>query len=285
MRVAAPVLGPAVLIDIRVWIAALGLLAVLAFRRQRPHILHRSWRYLVLGAVNAALPFTLIATAELSLSAAVAAILNATTPMFTALVARVWISDPLTRKKLVGLLLGILGVGVLVGWQGTDHNPSTGWAIAASLGAALAYGIGGVFSSRAFRGERPLDLALGQQLGAALVLLPLALVHPPTHWPSWPVVGSVLGLAILSTSIGYLLYFHLMARVGPVKTLTVTFLVPIFGVLWGAVFLQEPLLPSMVVGLLIILASVVLVNNVPLPFQSTRLKQGPLSQSGKGPHV
>ena len=130
-----------------------------------------------------------------------------------------------------------------------------------------------------------MDLALGQQLGAALVLLPLALVHPPTHWPSGSVVGSVLGLAILSTSLGYLLYFHLMARVGPVKTLTVTFLVPVFGVVWGAVFLQEPLLPSMIVGLLIILASVVLVNNVPLPFRSSRIKQAPLSQNGEEPHI
>ncbi len=264
MRVASPVLGPVVLIDMRVLIAGVVLVAYAIALRQPPKLLHKWKAYLVLGALNAAIPFCLIATAELRLNASVAAILNATTPLFTALVARVWIQDRFTIKKFLGVLLGILGVTILVGWNFHHDTPRSWLSMSMSLGAALFYAVGGVFSSRAFRGENPLNLAIGQQLAAGVILLPVAAFFVPHRMPSADAIWALLGLAVLSTSLGYLLYFYLMRRVGPVRTLSVTFLVPVFGVLWGWWFLREAVTSNLVLGMAVILLSVALVINVPL---------------------
>ncbi len=132
-----------------------------------------------------------------------------------------------------------------------------------SLAAALFYGLGGVFSSRAFRGEKLLNLAIGQQLAAGVWLTPIAVLALPRHVPSTGAMVSVLGLATPSTALAYLLYFDLLRRVGPVKTLSVTFLVPVFGILWGWWFRGEAVTANMLVGLGIILLSVALVTNVP----------------------
>lgn len=267
MRLASPILGPIVLIDLRVLIAAIALVLYATIRRQRPQLLHRWKAYLFLGALNAAIPFCLIAAAELSIDASLASILNAMTPLFTAVISYVWIKDRFTIKKLLGLVLGIVGVVVLVGWHA---HPLTGRMLVAvffSLAAALFYGIGGVFSSRKFKAENPLHLAMGQQLAAGILLLPLAIFFLPQRMPASDVIFSVLGLALLSTSLGYLLYFQLIKNIGPVKTLTVTFLVPVFGVLWGVLFLHESLSIGTFIGLFIILFSAMMVTNVPLPFQ------------------
>ncbi|MDA8345293.1 MAG: DMT family transporter [Thermaerobacter sp.] len=142
-------------------------------------------------------------------------------------------------------------------------------AVGLSLGAAFCYGIGGVFVSAAFKNEQPLTLAIGQQLAAGLDLLPVAVFLLPHAVPAPTVIAAVLGLALLSTSLAYLLYFHLMRGIGPVKTLSVTFLVPVFGVLWGRIFLHEPLSAGMLGGLLVILVSVALVTNVPVLWRRT----------------
>ena len=264
MRISSPTLGPVVLIDLRVLIAGLALVLFQGASRHRPRILHRWKAYLLLGALNAALPFCLIATAELYLNASWAAILNATTPLFTALVAYQWTHEPLTARKLGGLMLGIIGVAVLVGWNAHSFNPHKIMAVGLSLTAALCYGIGGVFASRYFPGEMPLTLALGQQLAAGILLTPLAVFFLPHRVPGLGVMGSVLGLALLSTVWGYLLYFRQIRRVGPVKTLSVTFLVPAFGVLWGWLFLHETVSMGTTMGLFVILLSVALVADIPL---------------------
>ncbi len=264
MRVAVPVLGPLVLIDLRVLIAGLGLLLYALLLRRRPQLLHKWKQYLLLGACNAAIPFCLIAGAELSMNASLAAILNSMTPLFTAIIAYVWIKEPLTGKKIAGLLLGVTGVIVLVSWNAHAGSTGTIGAVLMSLGAAFFYGIGGIYSSRQFKGEQPLNLAIGQQLAAGLLLLPIALFYLPSQLPSVSVVWSVLALALLSTSLGYLLYFRLIINVGAVKTLSVTFLVPVFGIVWGWMFLEEPLSLGMLVGLVIILLGVVLVTGIKL---------------------
>ncbi len=270
MRVASPVLGPVVLIDMRVLIAGIVLVAYAIALRQRPKLFHKWKAYLVLGALNAAIPFCLIATAELRLNASVAAILNATTPLFTALVARFWIQDHFTIKKFLGVLLGILGVTILVGWNFHHDTPRFWLSMGMSLGAAFFYAVGGVFSSKAFRGENPLNLAIGQQLAAGVILLPVAVFFVPHRMPSADAIWALLGLAVLSTSLGYLLYFYLMRRVGPVRTLSVTFLVPVFGVLWGWWFLREAVTSNLVLGMAVILLSVALVINVPLKWPRPR---------------
>lgn len=254
IRVSAPAVGPSVLMDVRVLLAAAVLiLYALAWKKRLPKLTSRWKSFLLLGAINAALPFTLIAFAELRLPASLAAILNATTPLFGAVVAALWLKEPLTVKKSVGLCLGVLGVIVLTGGGHLHLNWLTLLSIGASLLGACCYGIGGVYSRVAFADEAPLTLAIGQELGATLVLLPLALTRIPAHVPSFRVVAAIIALAVLSTSMAYLIYFHLMRQIGSTLTLSVTFLVPVFGLLWASLFLHEKLSLSWLIGLGIIL--------------------------------
>ena len=262
MRIGAPVLGPLVLIELRVFLASIILVFFALVSSHRIHIFHKWWQYFVLGATNAAIPFTLISYAELRLDAGLAAILNATAPMFTAIVAWIWTKESFTLKKFSGVVMGVVGVGILVGW-GSGTRGLLLWISASfSLLAAVFYGIAGVFSSRHFKGERPLYMAIGQQLAASLLLTPFSLAVLPHTVPSKVVILSVLGLAILCTAVAYLFYFALIHSVGPAKTLTVTFLVPVFGVLWGGLFLGETITIRLIIGLLVILASVALVANI-----------------------
>jgi drug/metabolite transporter (DMT)-like permease len=264
IRVAVPALGPFVLMDLRVLLAAaaliLGAVAVGSLPKLRSH-----WgRFLVLGFLNAAVPFTLIAASEINLTASLAAILNSTTPLFTAMVAAVWIGEALRLRRIFGLLLGILGVVLVVGWTPLALSPVVLLSIGASLAAALSYGFGGVYAKRAFSGLPPLSMAIGQQAGASLLLLSPSAASLPGEVPSSGVVLSVLALALLSTALAYLLYFRLITSVGPTSTLTVTFLVPVFGLLFGALFLGEPVGAGMLVGLGVILSSVALVTGIRL---------------------
>jgi drug/metabolite transporter (DMT)-like permease len=132
------------------------------------------------------------------------------------------------------------------------------------LVAAFFYGIAGVFSAKYFKGEKSMDMAIGQQLAAGVIMLPFAVSTLPSQFPSAEVVVSVLGLAVLCTALGYLLYFALIQNVGPVKTLSVTFLIPVFGIVWGAIFLGEVVTVGVIAGLLLIFLSIALVVNVPL---------------------
>jgi drug/metabolite transporter (DMT)-like permease len=262
IRVAVPALGPASLVDIRVVLSAGALLLYGLLTGYQFSLRGHMVSLLALGAINAAIPFSLIAFAELSLSASLAAILNATTPLFTAIVAAVWLGDPFTWKKSVGLALGVVGVGVTVGLSPLHLTAVVALAIGASLLAAFFYALGGVYARVRFSDVPAMTLAFGQQLGAGIILLPVAIVRPPLHVPSPHAVASVLALAVLSTSVGYLLYFFLMASVGPTSTLSVTFLVPIFGGFWSVLFLGEHVGAGLLGGLAIILLSVGLVTNI-----------------------
>lgn len=266
MRLAAPALGPIVVATARVGLAALALLAWAAAIGQRPRV-WAGWRqFLVMGALNAALPFTLITAAELHLTAGLAAILNATTPLFAALVAAAWLGERLTLAKGAGLALGLGGVGILVGWSPLPPGPLGLASVGACLLAALLYAVAGAYAKRTFVGVPPLRLAIGQQLGATALLLPLALpigvATAPTMLLTPGVAAAIVALAVLCTSVAYLLYFHLIASIGPTNTLSVTFLVPVFGLLWSALFLREPLGPGTFLGLGLILASVLLVTGI-----------------------
>lgn len=266
MRLAAPTLGPIVVATARVGLAALALLAWAAAIGQHPRV-WAGWRqFMVMGALNAALPFTLITAAELHLTAGLAAILNATTPLFAALVAAAWLGERLTLAKGSGLALGLGGVGVLVGWSPLPPGPLGLASVGACLLAALLYAVAGAYAKRTFVGVPPLRLAIGQQLGATALLLPLALpigiATAPAMRPTPSVAAAILALAVLCTSVAYLLYFHLIASIGPTNTLSVTFLVPVFGLLWSALFLHEPLGPGTFLGLGLILASVLLVTGM-----------------------
>lgn len=262
IRIASPVLGPFALMDFRVLIAGFFLLIYAWMIKKLPDFKTKWKGYLILGALNAAIPFTLIATSALNLSASITSILNATTPLFTALVARIWLKESLSKGKIIGIPIGFVGVVILVGWSPIPLTTPVLMSIGLSLLAAVFYGIGGVYVKREFARTPPLALAIGQQIGAGLFLFPMSLLNPPQEPVTLPVLVSVVSLAVLSTSIGYLLYFYLIGNVGPTKTLSVTFLVPLFGIFWGMLFLNEKMSPGTIIGLLTILASTVLITEV-----------------------
>lgn len=267
IRVAVPTLGPFALMEGRTALAAAVLLLCAVVVRRLPK-LRAYWRqFLVLGAVNSAVPFTLIAFAQLELTASLAAILNSTTVLFTALVAAFWTGEPLTRGKILGVLLGVVGVAVLVGWDPVALSGTVIISIAAMLVASFFYAVGSTYAKKTFVGRPPLEMAIGQQGGAALVLMiPALAAFPPVPLPggapSWTVALCLLGLAVFSTAVAYLLYFRLLTNVGPTSTVTVTFLVPVFGLLFGVGLLGEPFGFGTLAGLGIILLSVALVTGI-----------------------
>jgi drug/metabolite transporter (DMT)-like permease len=262
IRVAVPALGPFLLVELRVGLAAAALLLYALAAGSMPKIRGRWRSFLVLGFLNAAVPFSLISAAETHLTASLAAILNSTTVMFTAIVAAVWMGDALTARKAIGIVLGIVGVSVLVGWDPLPLNGIVLLAVAAMLLASLSYALGATYAKQSFSGIPPVGMALGQLGGAVALLLPLAVVSLPERAPSTVVIFSMLGLAFLSTAVAYLIYFRLIENVGPTSTVTVTLLVPVFGLLFGVLLLEEPFGPGTLAGLGIILTSVVLITGL-----------------------
>lgn len=264
IRIAVPHLGPFLLMDLRVLIGS-GMLLFYAFILRRVPDLKKRWKeYLILGTINSAVPFTLIAASELYITSSLAAILNATTPMFTAVVAAIWLKDPLTWKKGAGLLIGFIGVAVLVGWIPIPVEGKVLLSVAAMLAASFSYAIGGVYAKKKFPDAPPLAMAIGQLTGAAVALLPAAAIAFPSARFTALGISATLALAILSTAAAYILYFRLLHNVGPTKTMTVTFLIPLFSLLWGALLLDEPLGAGVIIGFLLICAGIVFVADLKL---------------------
>jgi len=239
MRVAVVGLGPLWLAVTRVTLAFLALYAFGRMRRDVPAF-RAHWReYAVIGMINTALPFALFAWATQHVPAAVAAILNATSPFFGAIVAALWLRERITPVKVAGMALGFSGVVLLVGWQSRQLDDNALLAIAACLLASLCYGIASVYARTQLQGLSSFSVALYSQMTAAAML---ALVLPFAPLPtsvSPLVISNVTALALASTAVAYLLYFRLIADLGPARALTVTFLIPLFGVFWGWLFLGE----------------------------------------------
>ena len=264
IRVAVPAFGPIGLALARVAIGSLGLLVWAGARGGLSQIPRINRRFLVLAMLNGVVPYSLIAFAELHVPASLAGILNATTPLFAAGLVAFLARERLHRERLVGLLLGIGGVGVLVGWS---PIPITGMVVLAGIAMLISsgsYGAATVFAKRQLGDVPAFGLAIGQQLSGTLLLTPLgagfALGGDADKGMTIKAVLAVVALGLLCTSIGYLLYFHLIHAIGPVGTSTVTFLIPLFSILWGWLFLDEHIRPAMIIGLVLILASVRLVN-------------------------
>ena len=223
----------------------------------------RVWPSLVvLGLFNAALPFLAISWGTQFLTSGTAAIMNSTVPLFTALLAGVlpfFASERLGALGVAGILLGIVGVGVLVdGSSGSAGGGLSGvllGAVAVSVGSA-SYAMGGLFARRAM-GDVPVAVsAVGQSAGGLVLSLPLAAVSVPERVPSLPVIGSLVGLGVIGTGFSLLIYFRLIASVGATRTSTVTYLVPVWALLYGALLLGEPVTARSVLGLILILAGV-----------------------------
>ena len=260
MRVAAPEFGPIALTGLRIAIAAVFLLALLAWRGNARQLVDNALPLSALGILNSALPFSLFAYATLSITAGATAVLNGSTPLFAALIAYFWLKDRLSAARIAGLLIGLGGVVILV-WDRTSFGDSGSlWAPLAALGASLSYGIAANYTNVRLQNVPPLVSATGSMVAAALILLPLVIAWWPTVTPSLLSWLFVIVLGFVSTAFAYLLYFRLISRVGPAKTVTVTYLIPLFGMLWGVIFLGEKITLSMLAATAVILLGTTLAN-------------------------
>ncbi|MFJ1300449.1 DMT family transporter [Pseudomonadota bacterium AL_CKDN230030165-1A_HGKHYDSX7] len=258
IRVAVPEFGPAALIELRVGLAALFLLPLAIARRRLP-VIARHWKaILVVGALNAALPFLLYAYAAQSLGAGFLSVANAVTPVWGAVIGWIWLRDRLPATRVAGLMLGFCGIVVLV-WDKLDFSAGgTGFAVLAAISAPIFYGIAANWTKRYLTGVDSLSSATGSMLGAALVLAPLAIAHWPEQPVSFEAWRATILLAVVCTGMAYIVFFRLIAVLGPTAAVSVTFLVPVFGVFWGVWLLDEALTPQILAGAGVILAGTAL---------------------------
>ncbi|MGB2740392.1 MAG: DMT family transporter [Cognaticolwellia sp.] len=278
MRVGSPEFGPILFTTLRAGIAAIFLLVCLILYKETK-ALKGHWRHIfVVGALNTAIPFSLFGYATLTLTAGTTSVLNATTPMFGAIVAFIWLKDKLSLSATLGLLFGFLGVYLLVsenlqfsavtGIQQVQTNalvptllPTLVPTLTAML-AALCYGISANYTKKYLSTIKPLALAAGSQISATVLLIPISLGFIPDTMPSSSAIWSVLLIGVICTGVAYILFFRLIAALGPAKAISVTYLIPAFGILWGALFLDESISLMMIIGGAVILFGVALTTGV-----------------------
>jgi drug/metabolite transporter (DMT)-like permease len=190
------------------------------------------------------------------------AILNATAPLFGAAIAFFWLRERLPALRIAGFLVGFAGVAILVGGKPSFQAGGDGWAVVAILAATLSYGVGPNYTKRNLSRVSVLTVATGSQVAAAIVLLPFAFFTWPGALPSPAAWAAAIALGVACTGFAYILYFRLIANVGPTRALAVTFLIPPFGMLWGALFLHEPVTAGVLAGCAVILLGTALATGV-----------------------
>jgi drug/metabolite transporter (DMT)-like permease len=266
MRIIAPVIGTIPTAFFRVSIAFVGLVVILALMRVDWNFRGKLKVVMGLGLINSGIPATFYSLAAQTLPAGYSAIFNATTPLMGVLIGGLFFSEQLTMAKVSGVFLGLLGVGILTRAGPVAFDLQLLMGALACLMATTCYGFAGFLTRRWLDHQGGLDSrlsALGSMFGATVFLLPLfgysVISHPPASWGGWSVWLSLLGLGLVCTALAYILYFRLISSIGPVKSMTVTFLIPPFGVLWGALLLDEPLGMAHLYGGVLIAAALWLV--------------------------
>lgn len=253
LRIAVPEFGPIPLIALRVGIAAIVLAPALRSADMRRRFRATAGPLLVVGVTNSAIPFCLLAYSTLYVDAGFDSVLNATTPLWAALIGALWFQLSIGRRQIAGLFIGVAGVAVLVWDTLASGGVEVPLAILAALVAASFYGFAVNYSKRRLAGEKPFLVAFGSQFFASIVLLPLAWFSWPEHAVGRSAWACVIALGIVCTGVAYVLYFRLIERAGSGYAASVTFLIPVFGLIWGAAFLAEEVTPIMIGGCLIIL--------------------------------
>jgi drug/metabolite transporter (DMT)-like permease len=257
MRLGANEFGAFPAAGVRVFIASLFLLPLLLWRGLGPQLAQHWKKIFFVGLLNSGIPFACVAFALLSISTGLSSILNATVPMFGALIAWVWLKDRPHGLRILGLIIGFAGVALLA-WDKASFKPdasgqATGWAVLACLLACVCYGISASYAKRHLIGIPALVTATGSQLGAALGLALPTVWFWPQQMPGTSAWLALLAVGVLCTGVAYILYFKLIENVGPARSLTVTFVVPVFALLYGAVFLGETVSQWMVLcGVIIV---------------------------------
>lgn len=254
--------GPMATAGLRVGIAALFLTPLLLARGQGATLVKHWQKIFFLGLLNSGIPFACYAYALLSITTGLSALLNATVPLFGAVVAWLWLKDRPHGLKIIGLLIGFVGVAMLA-WGKASFKPdasglSSGWAVVACLVATLCYGLAASYTRRYLGGVSSLAVATGSQIGAALGLALPTLWFWPSQAPSLMAWTALLVVGVLCTGVAYVLYFRLIDRMGASKSLTVTFLIPVFAVIYGVIFLGEAVTTWMLICGAVILSGTAL---------------------------
>ena len=262
MRVAAPEFGPLPLMATRVLLASLFLIPVFLHAGNGKVL----WQYradlALMGLLNSALPFVLFAWATLSLTAGYTAVINACAPLFTAVVAFLWVGERLSGSANVGLLVGLGGVTALVWDELSLASAADSLPMVAALLAALSYGVAANHARVRLQGVGSLEITTGSQLASTLLLVPVSLFYLPSTLPSANAWLAALILGVPCTGIAYILFFRLLARLGPARAMTVTYIVPLAAMVCGAVFLREPVTIAMLVGCSLILLGTALATGL-----------------------
>ena len=270
MRIGTVEFGALPTAAVRVAVASLFLLPLLWLRGLGPQ-LREHWKpVFVIGILNSGIPFACFAFALLSITTGMSAILNATVPLFGALVAWLWLKDRPTGSRVLGLAIGFAGVALLA-WDKASFKPDAsgvapGWAVMACLLATLCYGVAASATKRYLSGLPALVTATGSQLGATLGLALPALWFWPTQTPSLQAWLSLVVVGVVCTGIAYVLYFRLIEQAGPARALAVTFVVPVFAVFYGVLFLGESVTGWMLLcGLVIVCGTALSTGLLKLP--------------------
>ncbi|MFM5320723.1 DMT family transporter [Aeromonas caviae] len=268
MRIAAPAFGSVNTTFLRVFFALVGLAAMLLQLRTPMQFQGKLKSIMVLGIINSGVPFLMYAVAALWLPAGYSAILNATTPLMGALIGFSFFHETLTLRKWAGVMLGLVGIGLITTTGEVDLSGQLTIGVLACLIATACYGCAGFLTRRWVTERGGLDaklVAFGSQIGAVLFLLPFfgytLATGPAVDWAQPGVWASVLAVGFLCTAFAYLLYFRLIADIGPLRSLTVTFLIPPFGILWGYLVLEETLTGGFVFGGAVVCLAVWLVTS------------------------
>lgn len=259
IKVAVAGMTPPTVAAVRLGLGAIVVLAVVRARRWAMPNGWQSWRhFFVVGAFGSALPFTMLAWGEQHVSSALTAVLNASTPLFAAIMAGVLVGDRLRPVQVGGLLLGFAGVAVAAGIGGSDLAESSRWGEAASVGAGACYGLSFAYARRNLMDLAPLLAAAGQLVTGTLLLVPAAVattVRGGFHVNARQALA-VLLLGVFGTGVAYVISYRLIADVGPTRAAVVTYLVPVVAVTVGVVFLHEPFSSRIIVGGLLIVAGI-----------------------------
>ena len=246
----------------RVALAALFLLPMLIWSGHWSAFKQRAGSIMFVGMLNSGIPFAMYAYAVMSISTGLSSILNATVPLFGAIVAWLWLKDKPSSSRITGLVIGFVGVALLAGDKASFKPGGSGWAVLACLCATLCYALAASYTKRYLMGVPPMATATGSQIGAAVGLaLPAAWLWP-AQMPGLHAWGSMLLLAFVCTGIAYVLYFRLIETAGPSRALTVTFMVPVFALLYGALFLGENITAWMVLCGCVIICGTVLATGL-----------------------
>lgn len=262
LRIAAPEFGPLALILVRVGVAALCLSPIFIRRESRRTLREHGRNIFIVGILNSAAPFCLLAFSTISLEAGFTSLLNASTPIFAAVAGGLWFGTRLGGSQVVGLGVALVGVAVL-SWDRLEFKAGgEGWAVLTALLASSCYGLAANLSRRWLAGIDVRVVSAGCMAASTLVLLPLGALFWPQNSPSSSAWGCAFGLATACTAVAYLLYFRLLEDAGAVAASSVTFLVPIFGVVWGVWLLQERLDVRLLCGMFVTLLGTALTLKV-----------------------